>query len=487
MPGLSQYNPDSIYFYYPDTSLVTEQSLLLIENATGIYFSYNPANLPVKEKLNLSPGRYNLTEFMQWISQQTGLEYTLIDNQMVFHRPGVSPLGPFRDDESIPVGVHTIQGLVSSYPGGDHLPFCTVWIPSNLNGTIANAEGHFILKIAGPNFPDSIAVSCMGYQTRVIPIVNLNDSLNHIQLTPSIIPIQEVIIRRTEPTSLIHQALERLEDNYFLEPVRETAFYRESIRRNDMYINVSEAVLSIYKPGLNSSLDEQVKVIKGRKNLDIRETDTIVVKLQAGLMTSFLLDIARNLPDFLNPEYLYDFQYRMSDIITLQGKPTYAIDFNKKINSKPPHYQGRFYIDLETLAFTGAEFEINPHTITKTAQSMVLRKPRNLKVRPLSAAYQVWYKSDGKRYYLSMARAETSFRIRKRNKLIGSEYRTVSELAVTQLQTVDAKRIRARETARVSDIFADLLGGSGRAFWGQYNYIVPEESLEEAIIRFGGD
>jgi len=484
LPVFSQYDPDSIFFYYPDTTLSTEKSLILIEDSTGIYFSYNPANLPLLEDLNISPGRWSLSVFLNWMSNRMKLEYTPIGNQIVLHPPGEDPLICIPGTGETKLDYLVIRGRVLSLKELDPLPYCTVWVPSTWKGTVTNSEGNFVMKIPELEIPDSIAISCIGYRTRIIPLDELRDSMNVIELSTSIIPIQEVIIRRTEPNTLIQQALDRMPDNYFQDPVMETAFYRESIRKNGIYINVSEAVLSIYKPGNGSPLREQVKVLRGRKNLDIRKTDTVLVKLQAGMRTSFLLDIARYLPDFLKEDRLQHYQFRMADIITMQGKPVYAIDFSKKSISPHPHYQGRLYIDLESLAFTGTEFEINPETISQSSQSMVLKKPRQYRVRPIAASYKVWYKSDGNKFYPSMVRAENIFRIRKRIKLFPNEYHTVSEMAVTQLKTQDVTRFRMRETARITDIFADLLGGSSRAFWGRYNYMVPEQSIEETIRGF---
>ena len=487
IPGSSQYNPDSVSFIYPDTTLSLEQSLLFVEKATGIYFSYNPVNLGLDDTLELSHGPWKLSDFIRMIIAREDLQYTLIDNQIVFHRPDEVPGDSIPEMTAEPIVSRTVRGQVLSLSDEDPLAFSTIWIPSTWQGTVANTEGFFIIKLTGTAISDSLAVSCMGYQTRFISLAALNDSLNLIHLPASIIPIQEVIVRRTEPLSLIRLALEKMPDNYYQEPVIETAFYRESILKNDRYINISEAVLNIYKPGNDGYTTEQVKVLKGRRNLDLQETDTLLIKLQGGLQTSFLLDISRNPPDFLDPDKFKYFEYQMSDIITMQGQPTYAIDFTQKMYSNPPHYQGRIYIDLETLAFRGAEFEVNPRTISRLTNAMVLRKPRNLHVRPISAAYQVLYKEEGNKFYLSLIRADNRFRIKERRKLFGSVYRTVSEMAITQLRTEDVKRFKPRETTRITDVFTDLLGGFEQAFWGPYNYLIPEEKLEDAMKQFGNN
>jgi len=208
-----------------------------------------------------------------------------------------------------------------------------------------------------------------------------------------------------------------------------------------------------------------------------------MVKLKGGLETSFLLDFIRNRPDFLQEEHFPRFNYRMSDIVVIEDHSTYMIDFKQNETTEPPHYKGRIYIDLESLAIRRVEFEVDPRTLSSVAHSMVLKKPRKVKVKPLSAAYDIRYKSEGGLFYLSLIHTENRFRIRPRKKMSGNQYRTISEMAVTALKTREVNRFRLREIANPSDIFIDMLGGYDPDFWGPYNYIIPEESLEEALVR----
>jgi len=402
---------------------------------------------------------------------------------VVFYLPGKEPGMIIPMEERDPDQIRKITGQILSGMDQTPLEFATIWIPATWEGTISNANGAFLINLPGPDPPDTIAISCMGYSSRRLPVSTLNDSLNRIYLSPVIIPIQEVVIRRSEPLHLIRQALGKIDDNHGSNPVIETAFYRESIQKNTTYVMVSEAVIEIFKPGGTSVSNEQVRLLKGRKNLDRNEIDTVMVKLKGGLQTSFMLDFIRYRPDFLNPDLFHLFNYKLADIVTVQDRSTYAIEFSQKSQTDPPHYQGRIYIDLETMAFRGTEMEVDPQTISRATNSMVIRKPRTMKVRPLSAAYQVNYKSDGEKFYLSMIRADVRFRIRKRKKLFSNEYRTISEMAVTNLQTNQATRFRSRETTNSGDIFADLLGGYDFGFWGSYNIITPDESMDEALKR----
>jgi hypothetical protein len=479
----SQVTPGDLQISLPDTSLTLEGTLPMLEGKMNLYFSYNPEILDLEDVFSWQQGAYALDDILQVITERQDVSYTIIGNQVVFHLPGEEPGLAIPVAARDPGQIRKIRGQILSGMDQTPLEFATVWIPATWEGTISNSHGIFQINLPGPDVPDSIAISCMGYSSRRIAIDKLHDSLNRIFLSPAIIPIQEVVIRSSEPLHLIRQALDSINVNYIREPIIETAFYRESIQKNDGYIMVSEAVIEIYKPGRASMANEQVRLLKGRKNLDIHETDTVIVKLKGGLRTSFLLDFIRYPPEFLDPELFHFFDYKMADIINVQDRSTYAIAFKQKPHTDPPHYQGRIYIDMETMAFRGIDMEIDPQTISRATNAMVLRKPRNMKVRPLSAVYQVSYKSEGDFFSLSMIRADVSFRIRQRNKLFGNEFRTISEMAVTHLQTGQVDRFRPRETTNAEDIFADLLGGYDREFWGPFNIIIPEESMEEALER----
>ena len=56
-------------------------------------------------------------------------------------------------------------------------------------------------------------------------------------------------------------------------------------------------------------------------------------------------------------------------------------------------------------------------------------------------------------------------------------------MAVTRLQTDDVNRFRGRETINPRNVFTEQTGGYEDGFWGPYNYIIPDESLEEALVR----
>ena len=56
-------------------------------------------------------------------------------------------------------------------------------------------------------------------------------------------------------------------------------------------------------------------------------------------------------------------------------------------------------------------------------------------------------------------------------------------MAVTDIDTTDVKRFKAKEVAKTMNIFTDQVSEYSEAYWEEYNYIKPDEPLEEAIRK----
>jgi hypothetical protein len=247
---------------------------------------------------------------------------------------------------------------------------------------------------------------------------------------------------------------------------------------------VSEAILQNFKPGYHSSAVDRVKIIKGRKNEDVSRNDSVVLKLKAGLNSMLMLDVIKNIPDFLTGENTADYHYRLADIVVEDGRDHYAIEFNPKAGTlNEAIYSGRILIDNNDMAFKWIEFQVNPVHLELATQQYIVRKPPKMIVKLLEANYKVAFRKTGSKYYLHMIQSETQFRIRNRRQLSGLVYNTKLEMAVMDIDTLNVSRFPQRETAKPLEFFTDQLGAYDESFWGEYNFIAPDESLEKALVR----
>lgn len=469
----------------PDTSCRLDSALNIIEEAAGCYFSYNTDLIPIGDTVHLKAPGDTLIVILRNIIPDPDIQFRVVDELIVIYYDAETKqkesVLPTR--EKIP-DIISVKGKIIDINSGDPVPFATISIAGTQIGTVANSDGNFIFKYPGIFSQDSVVISCMGFKMEKIRLDYLDTVYAEILLKPDYIPIQEVIIRKTDPIYLLHSVISRIPQNYYTSPVNLTTFYRESVKRGNNFIIISEAILEIFRSGFNEEFSfDQVKLIKGRKNVDIQRTDTITLKLKAGLQTSLVLDIIRNKPEFFNEDFFQYYTYDMTDIILDEDCYTYVINFRQHTYTQPPHYEGKIYIDMESLAIRAFEFHINPETINKAARYLVIHKPRNIDVIPVSAQYFVRYRFEKDKFYLAYILSDNIFRIRKKNQLFSRTFQTITEMAVTNTQTQDVTRFKQKEITDISDLFINQVGGYDEAFWGEYNYIQPDEPLEEALRR----
>jgi hypothetical protein len=473
-----------------DTTLTIRQAFKLISNRTSLNFSYNPDAINISRSTLLSGRNETLHTILDRLLDDPSLEFRIIGRHIVIFRPiilnrsGSGGAFPVKDS----VSILEIKGRVMDKQTRQPLPFSNISLIGKSIGTVANLQGNFLLKISTRYLQDSLGISCMGYKRLILPVTDYIKSQQDYYLYPDIIPIQEVIIRTTNPVALLRSAIEKIPKNYPVHPFLMTSFYREIIRKNSRPVAVSEAILQTFKTSYAFPVSgDQIKIIKGRKTKDINSSDSLILKLKAGLNTTLLLDVVKNLPEFLSEEGFHIYSYKMTDIIVNDQNEIYTIQFSPKEGYPDAFYQGRIFLDIKSLAITEVDFEVDPMKIEDAGDRFVLKKPRYIKVKPLKAQYRVTFRKIDDKYYLNFIRCETAFRIRHKNQLFGSVYNTILEMAVTQLETSDVERFRIKETAKSQEIFMEQITGFDDSFWGEYNFIKPEVPLEEAIQHLSGE
>ena len=332
---------------------------------------------------------------------------------------------------------------------------------------------------------NSISVDYIGYESKLISLKDLTTSDIEVKLIPNPVSIQEVIVRVDDPLKLLKMALNKVPDNYSDKPAMLTGFYRETIKKNRNYVAVSEAVMDIYKAPYNSDFStDRVKILKGRKSADVEKMDTVLFKLQGGPSSSVLLDVVKNPYYLLSGEYIDFYNYSYVGIINVDEKQNYVIGFDQKADLDLPLYSGKIYLDVENLAITRLDFSLSEYGLKNASQSLVKKKPMNMKVDVLAGNYLVKYRELDGKWYLNHVRSEMKFKCKWDKKLFSSTYNTMFEMAVTDMKTENVEKIKYSESAKFSDIFIDQVHYfEDKDYWGDYNFIKPDESIESAILK----
>ena len=383
------------------------------------------------------------------------------------------------------LNIKTFHGKVIDSDTKKPVVFANVYIDGTSIGTVTNSEGEFVLKIPS-NLKDSkLGVTYLGYDNAVIQLKDLRPMNNIVALNPAPIPIDAVIIRKGDPLELIKGALRNIKKNYPVNPEQQVGFYRETIKQNRNYIEVAEAVLDVYKSSYIDDFDfDRVKIYKGRKSQDVKKMDTVLFKFQGGPKTSFLLDMVKTPGNILSEDMLGYYNFKLIGITRINDKENYAIAFDQKDGVDFPLYQGKIYLDVNSLAITGADFRFSDKGIDLASSELVRKKPISMKLEVENANYLVNYREVNGKWYLNHVRSELVFRCKWDRKLFASTYVTMFEMAVTDRDTSNVNKFKYRESSKMSDVFADQVNYfADEDFWGSYNYIKPDESIESAIAK----
>ncbi len=379
-----------------------------------------------------------------------------------------------------------ILGKIVDSKTGNPVVFASVVITGTNIATVSNSDGEFVLKIPENNKSGTLSFTHLGYENTTVDISALDGGKNHIKLTAVSVPIQEVIVGSNEALTLIFEALRNIENNYSNQPEMQVGFYRETIKQNRSYVAVSEAVMDIYKAPYKSNFDsDRIKIYKGRKSQNVKKMDTLLVKLQGGPRTSLQLDLVKNPGDILHPEVFDYYNFTMAGITSIDNRETYIIKFDQKDGVKYPLYSGYIYIDSQTKAFAGLDFGLSEKGLPYAPGVLIQKKPANLKIEILSGHYIVRYRIDQEnKWYINYVRSEISMDSKWKRKLFKSTYNLTLEMAVTDREKGNKSKIPSKEAQHFTDIFAEQVSSfEDPDYWGDYNTIKPDESIEDAIKK----
>lgn len=363
--------------------------------------------------------------------------------------------------------------------------YANVYLIGSSVGVVTNADGEFILKIPVDDLNRIVGVSNIGYKTKELELSGLNDNDdNVIALESAAVKLDEVIIRNSDPKTLIEMALRRINENYAVRPEMLVGFYRETIKQNRRYVAVAEAVLDVYKSSYTSLADyDRVRIYKGRKSEDVKRMDTLLFKLQGGPRTSFLLDVVKNPGVLFSRDYIDDYYYSNAGYASIDGRDNYVIEFYQKETVEEPLFNGILYIDTENMAISRIEFSFSDPALSLADNALVRKKPMNVKVDVLGGYYLVSYRILGDRWYLNHVRSELEFKCNWPKKLFNSTYNTMLEMAVTD-RSDKLEKARYRDQSKMTDIFAEeVTHYADEDYWGEYNIIKPDEDIQSVIKR----
>lgn len=378
------------------------------------------------------------------------------------------------------------SGDVKEASSNKSLVFATLAVEGTNISTITNTEGNFLLKVPKEHINKNLVVSFLGYKTKTLPISGLEREGNEISLEVSVTQLSEININAPKDAlALVKQTLKNRDENYFQDPSLMTAFYRETIKKRRKNVSLAEAVVNVYKTPYNIVREDAVELYKARKSTDYSKLDTVALKLQGGPYNTLYVDMMKYPEYIFSDESLTNYKFRFDRSTRINDKLIYVIRFNQHEGILEPLYQGELYIDVENKTLTGAIFSLNITDREQAAQLFVRRKPAKVDVWPTEVSYRVDYREKNGKWHYGYSSVFMEFKVDWADKWFNSQYSMTAEMAITDWETVSKEeRPKYRQRIRKSIILSDeATGFADPDFWGEYNIIEPEKSIESAIKK----
>jgi hypothetical protein len=382
-------------------------------------------------------------------------------------------------------GFVQIKGRITDSATGTALIFANIGIEGTSISTVTNTEGDFSLKIPEELTGKSLRFSFLGYRDKLIPVSELKQDKNKITLDVMAVSLTEINVFPTDPHLLIRAIIKRKKDNYSDSPEIMTAFYREIIKNRRSYASLSEAVIEVYKQSYLNDREDLVRMLKGRKSDDYTKMDTLAFKLMGGPLATLSLDIAKNPYLIVDEEVMYKYNYRIVTVTRSNDRLVYVLEFEQKKEIDEPLFSGRLYIDTESLAIISAAYQINTSNKTEVSKLFIRKKPMGADVYPTSATYIVNYVPRNGKWVFNYSRGDVTFKVNWKKRWFNSVYNTSIELAATNWRSEEIdKPFKPSDRLKLSVIMNEAVAGfADTDFWGAYNVIEPEKSIEQAIKK----
>lgn len=375
---------------------------------------------------------------------------------------------------------YAVRGSVRDASTGRPVPYAYVSIPGTNYATVTNEDGTFVLKSSTE--PSSVAFSCMGYRRQSLsPAEDMR-----VRLERSVTLLRASTVIDGDPREILRDAIEQVPRNYSRVPELYDCFYRETAMKRQRFVNISEAVLRLYKSPYSQSIYRDYTGIEKSRNLvSPRAADTLSVKVLGGPTQAIDLDIAKNPSMLFDEEYLDLYSLSMDSPVYFDERLQLVIKMTPGHDSPVALYNGTIYIDAETLAFSRIEMSLDMSSEENATRAMLVRKPMGLRFKPREMSFVVSYMPDGGVFRLNYVRTVFRFGCDWRRRLLSTNFTCVNEMVVTGRHEIGANppiaktdRFSSRESlSDVTQRYADP------DFWADYNIIEPTESLEHAIDR----
>ncbi len=416
-----------------------------------------------------------------------------------------------------------IQLTITDSLTKESLPFATVYLKNAGIGTTSNVDGKAELKLDTEKNKDTLICSYLGYQTKEF-FIDLNKTTHlDILLSSSTNNLKEVVVTYKKPLTsnkILKNCIKNTEKNYSNIPINIKGLYRETLKENDKYIYLNEAVVNIHYtkypqnkldrkiwrdyyyddtyafefegssfrefPTHFNTKEDKVKLIEARTS-DNWSRFNVDRPIAGGPLSLTSKDFIKYRYDFLNPNVFNKYTYIKKENQYVNNHSCYVLHFypnkaNRKMvfdyarKQKRSIYVGKLYIDIETFAVVKMEYQL--------AKDVDFGFYRNHVY--LDDITTIDYQKKESTWYLKKIKRTKTKPLKPKTSLNNVLYETNQELIITEIVTDSVVQFNEDEIWKHTRLTTlrnkDLLYNPD--FWKEYkkkNYPVLSEKIKQDL------
>lgn len=380
----------------------------------------------------------------------------------------------------------TISGTIKDGENNQRLEYVHIIAQGNNLATITNKNGKFTLKADSSYFPLTLEFSHIGYQKNRMQVAASQKEELEIKMKPHSFLLNEATVLPNDARFIVEQAIQNIAHNYLTVPSLMKGFYRETVQKKKKYINLSEAVTHTYKTSYTTGnvIKDKVEVVKSRRLISHKATDTLAVKLSGGPILSIWLDLVKNPEILLAQEMLDGYRFTLASPEIIDGKLMYIIHFRPTGQVPYALYEGKLYINPINLSFIRAEFNLSLKDKAEVTRMILSRKPAGLRFNLQEVSYIISYREQNGKTVQNYIRNRIRFKCDWKRKLFGTSYTIQSENIVTDWEEIPSIQLSKDKAYSKNEAIYDSAPANWSAdFWKEYNILEPDESLEKAVRK----
>ena len=351
----------------------------------------------------------------------------------------------------------TITGQVLS-ESSEPLPYAHIVIEGTKTGTLANANGDFILQLSEQDCSKKLQVSFVGYYSGVAIISCPIKQPLTITLKENISTLKAVDVNALSAEAIVNKVIGKLEQNYQA-PAEYTLFTRET-ETGAQPVTLTEAVYKLQyfpkeKPRFNI-IKVRTKAYSKRGKQRLNEARLITLHTAEALM------MLRFGTDFLEYKKTKRYTYKLAGFTQYNNREYYVIEVGSVKNN---YLQGgTIWVDPDTY---GVAYLKKIWSDEKWRTGEIRSKTNNVD--------EIYYRQDGNKWYLSHSKESCKFGFAK-----GEPLHILTYTVATQ-RTAEKTFSKEEDMGLMSKMLKDFTGEFSDSFWENYNYI-PLDSIYTSPI-----